>query len=417
MPQPVNINQILELPITGLGSKGEGIGSIDGFKIFVPYGTPGQTERVEITTLKRSYAIAKLLRPISGPCPYFGRCGGCQLQHLSYEAQLEAKRQRVADAFTRIAGCDYPVLPCVPSEPWHYRNKIQLPVQGGEMGLYAAGSHTLVPIEACLIHSEVGERVFKKIRPVSGLRYVLIRTATKREEVLVVLVTHPEADVSPIVEVIRNDVRGIVQNINSRTDNIILGSDYQTLYGEDHFIEELCGLEFKVSPASFFQVNTLQAENLYRHVVEPADSIIDAYCGVGTLSLLLAQEGRQVLGIEVVEAAIRDARENAERNKITNTTFKTGRVESMALPPADLVVLNPPRKGCDPSVLKAIKDTPRITYVSCDPATLARDAAQLLACGYQIKSIQPFDMFPQTAHVETVVKLSKRSESGLQCTL
>jgi len=436
----LELHQIICLSIDNLGSSGEGVGSYHGLRVFVDGALPGENVEAEVTTVKKTYAkgvLKTILTPspdrVSPPCPYFDRCGGCQLMHLSYEAQLRLKQQRVIDAFKRIGGFKGIIVnPCIPSpEPFGYRNKIQLPVQGDplKIGLYERRSHELVDIDACLIHCQLGESIFQHVRQLlkkstiipycsqSGrgeLRHVLIKSAVNRGQALVVFVTNGKA--SPALKARAkalydklDTVKGVVQNINRSRSNVILGKHYQTLEGEGTIEETICDLKFTVSPASFFQVNVHQAESLYQHVTQAAQSarfVIDAYCGVGTLSLLLSAQAEKVIGIESVPEAIQDAQKNAAANGITNAEFFCQPVEKAldTLSQGDVVILNPPRKGCAPEVIDAIHQE-RVIYVSCDPATCARDLSRLK--GYTINSIQPFDMFPQTAHVETVVVINK----------
>jgi 23S rRNA (uracil1939-C5)-methyltransferase len=355
-------------------------------------------------------------------CPLFGRCGGCQIMHLKYEKQLEAKQQRVIDALERIGGfSDLKVNPCLPSPlPLYYRNKIQLPVSGvGHLGLYARNSHDIVEIEKCYIHCDLGEDVFQVIRKLDLVRYkhVLIKTAVKTGQVLVVLVSDDKIDESIGKKLIDAcpEIKGVVHNLNRGPGNAVLSSDFRTIAGHGWIEEELHGLKFKISPASFFQVNPAQAEHLYDKVVEFAqlsgdETVLDAYCGVGTLALILSSRAKQVIGIESVKVAIIDANENAKLNQITNVDFKCGPAEDLigTLKSLDVAILNPPRKGCESSFLDKLTllKPKTIVYVSCDPATLARDLAILASKGYSIEAVQPFDMFPQTSHVECAVRLS-----------
>lgn len=348
--------------------------------------------------------------------------------HLSYPGQLQMKRQRVIDALTRIGklkNCE--VLPCRPSPfPLHYRNKIQLPVKEGvKIGLYARASHDLVEVDSCHIHCPLGEKVYRELRRIIPpyklveLRHILVKTAINREEVLVILVT--AGKITPALRQMAQEimaacpqVKGVVHNCQPNEGNTVLGTETQAIEGEGHIMEKLCGLTFKVSPASFFQVNPAQAEHLYLFALECAqltgsETILDAYCGVGTLALIFAKKGKKVIGIECVPEAIRDAKENAALNGIDNVSFICAPAEKMigTLSKVDVAILNPPRKGCDPAFLSGLQRLKpgRVVYISCDPGTLARDLAKLHEMGYVIEKIQPFDMFPQTAHVECVVSL------------
>ncbi len=422
-PQPTNIQ------IQRLGIDGEGVGSLEGFTIFVDGALPTETAQIEITDRRKTFGRAKFLQLLSPsphrvkpPCPLFGQCGGCQLMHLSYPQQLLAKQTRVQDALRRIGKLDATVSPCIPSpQPLAYRNKIQLPVSPqGKLGLYAKNSHDLVEIDQCYIHCPLGEKVFQSLRPLvtPDLRHVVIKTAVHTNQVLIILVTQTPTLLTSLAHQMMQampEIKGVVQNIQPDSTNTVLSKNYHLLAGQDHIEETLCGLTFKVSPASFFQVNPVQAEHLYQKTLEFAalmgtETVLDAYCGVGTLSLLLAQKAQHVIGVECVPEAIADAKENAQKNNISNVTFHAMVAEKLTLPSLDVVVLNPPRKGCDKEFLLRIAALAprRIVYISCDPATLARDLSILHEKGYQIVQVQPFDMFPQTAHVETLVQLTRK---------
>ncbi len=421
--------QIIE--IERLGIYGEGVGRLDGLTVFVEGALPGETVAIEITERRAHFSRARIIKRLvtssdrrEPMCPLFGTCGGCQLMHLSYDKQLEEKRKRVEDALVRIGKISCPVLPCLPSPtPFAYRNKIQLPVQNGLLGMYAHNSHDFVPVEQCFIHGALGEKVhqaLKKSIQKVPLKYLLIKTAIHTQQALVIFVT---ARRTPALKEIAHkvmqevsEVRGVVEHVNPHEGNTILSGQNHILAGQGWIEERLLELTFKISPHSFFQVNPLQAENLYKKVVEFSaltgdEIVLDAYCGVGTLALILAQHAQKVVGIECVSQAILDARENAQINGIKNVEFITGRAEQSItlIKHVDVAILNPPRKGCDPAFLTALclKTPQRIVYVSCDPATLARDLALLCAQGYQLKTVQPFDMFPQTAHVETIAELIK----------
>jgi 23S rRNA (uracil1939-C5)-methyltransferase len=434
----------LQCTVHNLNNHGEGVSSYQGYTIFIDGALPGEVVEAEIFAIHKKYGRARLLKVLEPsiqrvvpPCPFFGECGGCQLMHLAYPAQLLAKQQTVIDALQRIGKLHtVKVEPCQPSPlPLAYRNKIQLPVREGfegiSLGLYARSSHDLIAVDTCRIHCGLGEEVFQVIRellqqaavtayqPSTGggeLRHVLIKSAVQTEQVLVVLVGNgpPSRHLIHVAEQIMlrcPTVRGVVHNKNTSRDNVILGPSYTTLKGAGFIQEELCGLTFKVSPASFFQVNPAQAERLYAKVLEFAalqgqEVVLDAYCGVGTLALFLAKQAKRVIGVECVAAAIEDARENATLNGIQNATFIHALAEKFiaTLPAVDIVILNPPRKGCERSLLDEIGrlKPSRLVYVSCDPATLARDLAHLHTLGYTCSTVQPYDMFPQTAHVECV---------------
>lgn len=439
--------QKIKLQIHNIGNSGEGVGSLDGYTIFVDGALPGEIVEANLIERHKNYGRAELLSIIKASpdriqpiCPVFGKCGGCQLMHLAYERQLDVKQQRVLDALQRIGKLkDVKVERCIPSpNQFGYRNKIQLPVRENsgstQLGLYARNSHQLIEIDNCFIHCSTGEDIFQKIKhvirhsqiapfdPLTGLgelRHVLIKSAVNTNDALVVLVTTGEA--TPQLKAIAKEimtscprVKGVIHNINRANNNVILGRRYHLLEGVEAITERLCGLTFKVSAASFFQVNPPQAEQLYQKALEYADltgkeTILDAYCGVGTLSLFFARHAKEVIGVECVAEAIKDAQENAKDNHIANASFVCSSSEAFIekLSEIDVILLNPPRKGCEKSFLEGIKKLHpnKVIYISCDPATLARDLCDLHSFGYKINAVQPFDMFPQTAHVETVVQL------------
>ncbi|MCX6991186.1 MAG: 23S rRNA (uracil(1939)-C(5))-methyltransferase RlmD [Chlamydiae bacterium] len=450
MPVNSHLGKKMDLDIERLGINGEGVGQWDGCTIFVDGALPGEKVHASLYEKKKSYGRARVLEILSPSpdrqdpiCPIFGQCGGCQIMHLRYEEQLKAKRQRVVDALERIGKFkDIHVEECVPSpKPLHYRNKIQIPVvpsdSGLRFGLYARNSHDLVDMKTCYIHCDRGEEVYQKIQVIlknsslkgfdfkikSGeLRHLLIKTATATNEVLVVFVSAmaPTDELRRVAKQILEDiplVKGVIHNFNAEADNTVLGKSYTTLAGSDCIEDSLCSLRFKVSPASFFQVNPDQAEQLYHAAlkasgVSETDTVLDAYCGVGGMSLLFAKKAKHVIGVEYVPEAVEDAKYNAQINGIENVEFHAALVEDFAArcdSNLDVIVLNPPRKGCDPLVLDKLGKLPakKIIYVSCDPATLARDLQLLSLQGWKIDSVQPFDMFPQTSHVETLVALSK----------
>jgi 23S rRNA (uracil1939-C5)-methyltransferase len=434
----LEIGQEITLTIESIGINGEGVGYWEGFTLFVEGALPGETVVVCLYERQKRYGRAEVLKyfnqspdRVEPICPLFGRCGGCQLMHLTYAQHLIIKTQRVKDALQRIGKLfDLDVLPCEPSpSQTNYRNKIQLPVlqenDGLKIGLYAKNSHDLVEVDHCHIHCDLGEKAYQHIQKIlksSGLmdiRHLLIKTAFYTGQVLVILVTNGKISLNKVARQIMDgmpEIKGVVQNINSATTNVILSNQYHLVAGESMIEEKLCGLFFKVSPASFFQVNPAQAQKLYEKVLEFAEltgceSVLDAYCGVGTISLILAKHAKKVIGIECVPEAIADAQENAKRNGITNVRFICAQAE-LFIPNLkqniDVAVINPPRKGCELSFLEGLVllAPKRILYISCDPATLARDLAFLVSKNYCISHVQPFDMFPQTSHVETLVSLS-----------
>lgn len=451
-PKP-RVNQKINLTVQRLGIHGEGIGYWHGFTVFVDGALPGEVIQARLTEGKRRYGRARISvidspspDRVEPPCPLFGRCGGCQLMHYKYEAQLAMKRQRVIDALERIGKMrDFDVAPCIPSpSPLHYRNKIQVPVRRGEngieIGFHARNTHDLIDVPFCHIHCAIGQKVYEEARNVikqsslvpyefaSGegeLRYMIIKTAVATEQALVVLVTSmpPTEELRRAAKLIIERspfVKGVVHHLNANPDNVVLGQESTILEGAGAIEERICGLRFDVSPESFFQVNPQQAEALYEEVAVCAgltgkEVVWDAFCGVGTLSLVLSKYAKKVIGVECVPQAVEDARQNALKNEIGHAEFVCDHAENyvQSLEPVDVVVLNPPRKGCESLLLDKVGrlSPKRIVYVSCDPATLARDLAHLSAFGYRISRVQPFDMFPQTAHVETVVLCEHKEEA------
>lgn len=455
---PFKINDITELEITGLGSSGEGVGKAQGFTVFVKGALPGETVRVKLFQVKKSYAsgsITEILKAspqrVEPPCPFYKNCGGCQLQHLSYEGQLVVKRQQVKDALERIGhieGCE--VLPVIGmAAPWHYRNKMQFPVAKTDskiqIGCYAALTHNVIDIDDCIIQKQANNKIMQVVRrwmqqfniaaydETTGkgvVRHVMGRVGVKTGDVMAVIITacYDIPHAGELVTMLKSEVGGlksIVQNINKKRTNIIMGSKNRVLYGKSTIKDKLGHLKFNISPLSFFQVNSEQTEKLYAAALDFAglnggETVIDCYCGTGTISLYLAQKAGKVYGIEIVEPAIKDANANAAANNIGNAQFICGdaAVEMPALlaqgVKPDVVLLDPPRAGCDKKVLAAIAQVKpqKVVYVSCNPASLARDIAFLTQNGYKAVKAQPVDMFPMTHHVETVCLL-RRINTGV----
>lgn len=452
---PVVSGQEVELNIHGYGHEGEGVGRYRDFTVFVNGALQGEMVRVKISEVKKNFArgvLLEVVQPIpertSPPCPAYRECGGCQLQHLNYPAQLAMKRQRVVDALERIGGLSgvkvQPVLGM--NEPWYYRNKVQYPVGMAEdgtitLGFYRQGTHQIVPFAGCLLQpkdmnrivggilsliKEYGVPAYNEQSGTGLLRHVLVRKGFGTGEVMVVLVTNGDnfPQGREIARKIAEDfveIKSIVQNINTSRGNVILGQETRLLWGQETIVDELDGLRFKISPRSFFQVNPDQTRVLYGKAVEYAkltggETVVDAYCGVGSLTLFLARKAKRVFGIEVVPEAIRDAHENAAANQLTNTEFLVGETEKV-LPELvaegirfDVGVVDPPRSGCERAVLEsfAANGVGRIVYVSCNPSTLARDLKVLTELGYETREVQPVDMFPQTYHVESVCLIERK---------
>lgn len=448
---PVRPGQVIELDVAGLGHAGEGVGRLAGFTLFVPGGLPGDRVRARVTEVKKNYGRAELLdvlAPAPGrvvpPCQVYHECGGCQLQHLDYAAQLEVKRQQVAEALARIGKLSgVPVHPTLGmADPWRYRNKAQFPVgiAAGRLvaGPFAPGSHRIIDVEDCLIQHPVANRVLQEVKRLATryripvydetrhtglLRHVLVRVSRRTGEAMAVLVTaSPELprdhELAGELMAAVPELVSLWQNVNPRRTNVVLGEENIHLAGRETLVDAIGDLLFHISPVSFYQVNPEQTEILYRKALEYAglsggETVIDVYCGIGTISLFLARRAARVYGIEVVPEAIADARANAALNGITSAEFLLGEAEVVmprlyrqGVRPA-VVVFDPPRKGCEQPVLEAAAamGPARMVYVSCNPSTLARDLAVLQTFGYRTAEVQPVDMFPHTAHVECCARL------------
>ena len=449
LPEDIKKNTVIETEIYSLGSNGEGVGRTGELAVFVPGALIGEHVRGIVIKTAKNYAVLKLtdiLVPsperVKPNCPVYKRCGGCTLQHMSYTAQLEFKRNRIQECLLRIGKIEFAVPPVVGMQsPWRYRNKCAFPISGKNgfaVGMYSAKSHTVIETEDCAIQPPECSAAIRALRiwaiknnikpydeekNTGSLRHIVLRKA-QSGEVLIAIVTRtplPFCDelVSLLIEAVPG-TKGIIENINPQKTNVILGQKERVLYGSPTVCEEIMGLSFEVSLQSFLQVNPTQTQKLYEKVLSLAhlsgtETVIDAYCGIGTITLMLAKKAKKIIGIEIVPSAIADAKKNARRNGIDNAEFIEGLSEeelpklinSGIIP--DLLVLDPPRKGCDKKLIDVItaSDIPQIIYVSCDPATLARDLALLLPTGYKIKEVHGHDMFPQTAHVETVVLMSR----------
>ncbi|WP_150274815.1 23S rRNA (uracil(1939)-C(5))-methyltransferase RlmD [Paenibacillus tepidiphilus] len=525
---PVNKNDEVVLDIIGMTHEGEGVGRADGYTLFVQGALPGEKVRAKVLKTKKQYGYAKLLElvqassdRIAPPCPIYDQCGGCQLQHMDYTAQLAWKRQLVVDNLQRIgklrvagaalgaaqavagqggggaaegverefgaasgngafesgqgeegadggngattgtlgaghtSGSGTPAIGAATpqgdiivrptlgmDEPWRYRNKAQVPIgvtDGGLVGgFYARGSHRIIDMETCLIQHEHNDAVVAAVKRLGSelgisayseetgrglLRHVVVKKAFRTGQMMLVLVTngrdipHLDAWLGSIREELPQ-VASICQNVNTRQTNVIFGDETRTLWGSDVIYDYIGDVQFAISARSFYQVNPVQTEVLYGKTVEYAgltgnETVIDAYCGIGTISLFLAQHADKVYGVEIVPEAIEDARANAALNGMKNVTFEVGASEDVI--PAwkeqgvtpDVIVVDPPRKGCDPRLLETIlaMQPERVVYVSCNPSTLARDLRVLEDGGYKTVEVTPVDMFPHTVHVECVTRM------------
>lgn len=454
-------NDLVEVYIEDISTSGEGIGKSEGYILFIKDSIPGDTVKAKVIKAKKSYGYARLMEIINpsedrvkAKCPVARQCGGCQIQEMSYESQLKFKHKLVKNNIERIGGIsenDYIMYPIIRMEtPFHYRNKAQYPV--GEdnngnivIGFYAGRSHVIIDNLDCAIGFDKNAGILAKIKEFMikyeikpynesehrGLiRHILIRNGYRTNQIMVCIVINgddlPKSDelVKSLCEV--DGINSIMININKNKTNVILGDRVKAIWGNSYIEDYIGDVKYQISPLSFFQVNPQQTEKLYSKALEYAnltgcETVWDLYCGIGTISLFLAKRAKKVYGVEVVPQAIDDARNNAQINGIENAEFFVGKAEEV-LPAfyeqesqaerqayADVIVVDPPRKGCEESLLETIiKMQPkRVVYVSCDSATLARDIKYMVKNGYRLDKVQPVDQFGHSIHVETVCLMSK----------
>lgn len=450
-------NDEIELVIEDLSTDGEGIGKADGFTFFVKDTVPGDHITATVMKLKKTYGYAKLQEikkasadRVEAQCPVAKQCGGCTLQEMSYPAQLRFKETLVRNALLRIAGFSedqidlimQPIIGMEDSSPFRYRNKALFPVgytvgQDDQThltaGFYAARTHSLIPVDDCLLGIEENKEILERIlvwmeaeenEPYdeeSGegcIRHIMIRKGFQTGEILVCLVINrPIQGGEALIDTLSKvpGLVGISLNFNQKKTNVIFGDRTFSFWGKPSVMDTIGDIKFEISAQSFFQVNPVQTERLYQKVLEYAaltgkEIVWDLFCGIGTISLFLAKQAKKVYGVEVVPQAVEDAKKNARINGIKNAVFYAGKAEEKYLSEKpDVIVIDPPRKGCELKLLYTICETApkRIVYVSCDPATLARDLAFLCENGYRPEEVTPVDMFPMTRHVETVVLLGK----------
>ncbi len=446
-------NDEITLEITAITSQGSGVGRFESMAVFVEGTAPGDIVLAHIILVKQNYAIGiikKILKAsksrISCDCGVAGSCGGCSFRHIEYEEELHFKRQRVRDAFERIGGLDVEVGEIITTgKTSRYRNKAQYPValtpQGKTLiGFYAKKSHRVVDCRDCLLQpsefsallrvverwaAEYDISIYDEKQKTGLLRHIYIRKAFKTGQIMLCLVV--TSKIVPHVEKLvkalflqEPSIKSIVINVNSKDTNVVLSKDCITVWGEDFIEDELCSLRFKISPLSFFQVNPEGAQLLYEKAAEYAsltgkETVLDLYCGTGTIGLSMAKKAKAIIGVEIIEQAIENAVENAKLNGISNARFfcddasGASKRLSESGEKIDVIILDPPRKGCSHDVIAASASMKpeRIVYVSCDPATLARDCAAFKEFGYRVNNVTPVDMFPRTTHVETVCLLSK----------
>lgn len=448
------VGERLKGKVNDLSSRGTGVLKIDSYPFFVEGVLPGEDVTIEVTKVTPKHGYAQVIDILTRSKdrvelkdPIGQLIGTMSLQHLTYSAQLDYKTKSVQQVFERIGKFkDVKVKPTIGMEiPWGYRNKAQVPVRlvDGQLetGFYRQGSHDLIPVDNFHIQDPVIDQIIIKVRNIlrkyrvnpyneetgkGAIRHIIVKRGYYTHEVMIVLVAnqdtlpHQDKLIKEITQAVPELV-SLVLNINTRNTNVILGRENYLLWGRSEYKDQLLGLTFSISAQSFFQVNTLQAERLYEEALKVAqideeDTVMDAYCGIGSITLCLAREAKYVYGMEVVEEAIEMARQNAKMNGLTNVTFEVGKAEEI-LPQwdqqglrFDVAVVDPPRKGLDSSFIDVLTNQrpKRIVYVSCNPATCARDCRLIADKGYHIESVQPVDLFPQTPHVECVVLMSRK---------
>jgi len=455
MEQVVNKNDLIEITIEDIGSEGEGIGKYNGYTLFVKDTVIGDRALVGVTKTGKTYGFARLVelkKPseyrVETKCPIAAKCGGCQLQHYDYAKQLEYKENKVRNCLTRIGGFhDFLMEPILGmEEPYYYRNKSQFPVGKNKdgstaIGFYASRTHSIIDTEHCCVSAKVNDDIIKIVRsfieqyqiePYNEetnkglLRHILTRVGFCTGDIMVCLVINgkhlPYKDV--LIEKLREipGMKSISLNVNTANTNVILGEKVKTLWGDPYITDKIGSISYRISPLSFYQVNSLQVEKLYNIVLDYADLhgdevVWDLYCGIGTISLFIAEKAKQVYGVEIIPQAIEDAKMNASINQITNAEFFVGAAEEV-LPTkykeenlnADVIVVDPPRKGCEESLLDTIVQMApkKVVYVSCDPATLARDLKYLCERGYELSKVRAVDQFAHSVHIETVCLLSRK---------
>lgn len=446
-------NQDIKLNITGYTSEGYGVARAEGMAVFIPEAIEGETVIAHIIKVNRNFAVGKLIEVITPSkyrtepqCPYFHKCGGCVFMHMDYAEELRQKRNRVSDAFRKIGGFDLDVEETVPSpEPFSYRNKAQFPAGEAEgkavFGFFSTHSHRVVPVENCsLLPQEISALhkaaqdwmneydipVYSEETKTGLIRHLFIRMGKHSGEAQVCIVASRKElpFTQELISSLKKAYSGLVSvvlNVNTDRINKILSRENITLWGKDTVTDSMCGNVYEISPNSFYQVNTLQAEQVYKKAADLACEnenggvLVDLYCGAGTIGLSMADKFDTLIGVEIVPEAVENAKKNAENNGITNARFicadaakAAEQLKEEGITP-DVVIVDPPRKGCDASLIDTLVDMSprRIVYVSCDPATAARDAKLLCEKGYSLISVQPYDMFPRTAHVESVVLMSR----------
>lgn len=444
-------NDYVEAKCIDYTHDGQGIVKIDGFPVFVKNMLVDEFGKVKVIKVLKNYAVGRLIEIYEESpyrqkerCPLFKQCGGCHLQHLNQLGQQQFKTKRVEDTLRKIGHCQVEVKPCLMmDEPWYYRNKVQVPVgnHNGKLvaGFYKQHSNDIVPMETCFIQNEMSNQLVNRTRELlekyheysydkekhtGNIKHILVKYANSTHEIMLVLITYKKhiQSIDKIINTLINEfpqLKTVIHNVNPRHDNVILGEEVHVLYGQGYIEDKLLGNTYRISTKSFYQVNPIQVELLYQRAIDFAqlsenDVVIDAYCGIGTISLSLAKYVKKVYGVEIVEQAIIDAKENAKRNGIENVEFICQDAGEFMVEYAssgksvDVVMVDPPRKGCSQVFLDQLcmLAPQRIVYISCDVATQARDIAYLQEQGYCAEKCQPVDMFPHSFHIENIVQLS-----------
>ena len=448
---PVKKNEIYDVEITSITHNGLGVGKIDNFPIFIKNALPGESISVKVIVVKKNFAVGRVIEiyqenefRVKPKCSIYKDCGGCNLQHLSYLGQLKIKKDLVKEQFKRIGKLDVEVNDCIGMEnSFGYRNKTQVPFGTVNnkivAGFYKENTHEIIDMPGCDIQDEIMDNIISYMKKIAvkyeiipyneelnigNLRHVIVRKGYITNEYMITLVTK-DNDITNYEKIV-NDlitefpmIKSIIQNINPSKTNTILGDKQRILYGEEYIFDFIGDVKFAISSRSFYQVNPVQTKKLYDIILEYAkltgqETIIDAYCGIGTIGLYLSKQAKAIYGVEIVPDAIKDAKLNARLNNFSNAHYEEGKAEEVIkkwqkenINP-DIIIVDPPRKGCDKTFLDTVINMkiPKFIYVSCDPATLARDI-NTLSAHYNILEIQPVDMFPQTMHVETVVLMSR----------
>ena len=455
----LKINQIYRGVINGYSSQFYGVTRLDGEVIFIPGALTGEEIEFKIVKIMKNAAAGELIKIIQPSperrepdCPYFKQCGGCDCRHMSYHEELRAKRQRVQDALCHIGGVNINninnninvemITPDLNIRPVYYRNKAQFPVSAnGIVGFYRAGSHEVIPVKSCLLLQNPANQIAQAVQDwmtrykISGydehtgkglIRHIYIRVNHKNNCLCAIVANGKklprEAELVGMIRAAAPETVGVVLNINTRRDNVILGEKYKLIWGKDYLIDQLCDLKFQLSVPSFYQINREQAERIYKQALVYAnptgqENALDLYCGIGTITLHMARYVRNITGVEIIPQAVRDAEANAARNSIANITFFHGDASEIAARLAqtgsrpDFIITDTPRKGLTIEVIQAIANMnpERVIYISCDPGTLGRDVGRFAEYHYYISQASAADMFPGTRHVESVVLLTRET--------